>query len=157
MKEQVAWPSLGANNCNPCLPPLARRQNPCSETVKDESGEVHSTPHCLCKTSALFELTPGWAMPGVSRPERWGRVAGCATRTLYCVDMFQFVEMGEELAASCSPSSVLLLLPSAEYVVRNGGSGVFVRTPAVGPRCILVGEVAGLSAISGLAGRGIGD
>ena len=39
MKEQITWPSLGANNCDPCPPPLTRKPEPCSETVKDEKGE----------------------------------------------------------------------------------------------------------------------
>ena len=40
MKEQIAWLSLGANNCNPCPPPLTRKPKPCSETVKDANREV---------------------------------------------------------------------------------------------------------------------
>ena len=28
MKEQIAWLSLGANNCNPCPPPLTRKPKP---------------------------------------------------------------------------------------------------------------------------------
>ena len=39
MKEQLAWPSLGANNCNPCPPPLTKKPKPCSETVKNVNGE----------------------------------------------------------------------------------------------------------------------
>ena len=38
-KEQIAWPSLEANNCNPCPPPLTRGPKPCSETVKNVNGE----------------------------------------------------------------------------------------------------------------------
>ena len=34
MKEQIAWLSLGANNCNPCLPPLTKKPKPSSETDK---------------------------------------------------------------------------------------------------------------------------
>ena len=30
---------LGADNCNPCPPPLTRRPKPCSETDKDVNGE----------------------------------------------------------------------------------------------------------------------
>ena len=32
MKEQFAWPSLGANSCNPCPSPLTRKPKFCSET-----------------------------------------------------------------------------------------------------------------------------
>ena len=39
MKEQIAWLSLGANNCNPCLPPLTRKPKPCSERDKNVSGK----------------------------------------------------------------------------------------------------------------------
>ena len=39
MKEQIAWPSLGANNCNSCPPPLTRKPQPCSETFKNVNGE----------------------------------------------------------------------------------------------------------------------
>ena len=34
MKEQIAWLSLGASNCNPCVPPLTRKPKPCSEIAK---------------------------------------------------------------------------------------------------------------------------
>ena len=33
------WPSLGANNCKPCPPPLTRKPKPCSQTDKDVSGK----------------------------------------------------------------------------------------------------------------------
>ena len=39
MKEQIAWPSLEADNCKPCPPPITRRPNPCSETAKHANGE----------------------------------------------------------------------------------------------------------------------
>ena len=39
MKEQIAWLSLGANNCNPCPPPLTRKPKPCSETDKNVNGK----------------------------------------------------------------------------------------------------------------------
>ena len=34
MKEQITGPSLGANNCNPCPPPLTRKQNPAPKQSK---------------------------------------------------------------------------------------------------------------------------
>ena len=39
MGEQITWPSLGPNNCNPCPPPLTRKPKPYSDTVKDANGE----------------------------------------------------------------------------------------------------------------------
>ena len=39
MKELIAWLSLGANNCNPCPPPLTRKPKPCSETDKNVNGK----------------------------------------------------------------------------------------------------------------------
>ena len=39
MKEQIAWLSLGANNCNPCPPPLTRKPKSCSETDENVNGK----------------------------------------------------------------------------------------------------------------------
>ena len=39
MKEQMAWLSLGANNCKPCSPPLARKPKACCKTAKNVNGK----------------------------------------------------------------------------------------------------------------------
>ena len=38
-EEEIAWLSLGANNCNPCPPPLTRKPKPCSETDNNVNGK----------------------------------------------------------------------------------------------------------------------
>ena len=39
MKKQIAWLSLGANNCKPCPALLTRKPKPCSETAKNVNGK----------------------------------------------------------------------------------------------------------------------
>ena len=73
MKEQIAWLSLGANNCNPCPPPLTRKPKPCSETDKNVNGKepLETT------TPQLTQLT---VWQDMSRP----LYSGCKQDTVAC-------------------------------------------------------------------------
>ena len=73
MKEQIAWPSLGANNCNPCPPPLTWMQKPCCETVKNANGEGP-----LETTTPLQTQSTIWL--DMSRP----LYSGCEQDTVAC-------------------------------------------------------------------------
>ena len=77
MKEQIPWPSLGANNCNPCPPPLTREPKPCSITVKMSMEKGHwrlqpfyrpNQPSGRHEQTTIFRLRTGHCKP-VSTPE----------------------------------------------------------------------------------------
>ena len=73
MKEQITWPSLWANNCNPCPPPLTRKPNPCSETVKNANGE-----------GPLETTTPLQTQPTVWQDMNRPLYSGCEKDTVAC-------------------------------------------------------------------------
>ena len=73
MKEQIAWLSLGANNCNPCPPPRTRKPKPCSETDKNVNGKEPletTTP----------QLTQSTVWQDMSKP----LYSGCEQDTVAC-------------------------------------------------------------------------
>ena len=65
---------LGANNCNPCPPPLTRKPKPFSETAKDVKGEGP-----LETTNPLWTQSTVWQ--DMSRP----LYSGCEQDTVACV------------------------------------------------------------------------
>ena len=73
MKEQIAWLSLGANNCNPCPPPLTRKPKPCSEIAKNVNGKEP-----LETTNPLQTQSTVWQ--DMSRP----LYSGCEQDTVAC-------------------------------------------------------------------------
>ena len=73
MKQQIAWLSLGANNCNPRPPPRTRKPKPCSETDKNVNGKKPletTTP----------QLTQSTVWQDMSRP----LYSGCEQDTVAC-------------------------------------------------------------------------
>ena len=73
MKEQIAWLSLGANNCNPCPPPRTRKPKPCSETDKNVHGKKP-----LETTTPLLTQSTVWQ--DLSKP----LYSGCKQDTVAC-------------------------------------------------------------------------
>ena len=73
MKEQIAWLSLGANNCNPCPPPLTRKPKPCSETDKNVNGK-----------EPLETTTPQLTQPIVWQDMSKPLYSGCEQDTVAC-------------------------------------------------------------------------
>ena len=73
MKEQITCLSLGANNCNPCPPPLTRKPKHCSKTDKNVNGEGP-----LETTTPLLTQSTDWQ--DMSRP----LYSGCEQDTVAC-------------------------------------------------------------------------
>ena len=90
MKEQIAWPSLGANSCNHCPPPLTRKPKPCSETVKDPNGEGP------LETTTPLQIEPAiWQ--DMSRP----LYSGCEHDSVACERAFKRIGIIDSVLFDC--------------------------------------------------------
>ena len=70
IKERIVWLSLGANDRNPCPPPLTRKPKPCSEINKNVNGKEP-----LETTTPLLTHSVDWQ--DMSRP----LYSGCKQNT----------------------------------------------------------------------------